>query len=76
MIMKKLLREDHSKRYRTTTNANTKGVAERKLDWSFIRKDFTEQWKMHQLLDTKNAMANLDKKQHGKTIPRHARVEE
>ena len=31
---------------------------------------------MQQLLDAKNAMANLDKKQHGKTIPKYAKVEE
>ena len=74
----KLSREDHSMRYRTTTNAYTKGVtehSERKLDWSFIRKDFTEQWKMQQRLDTKSALANLDKKQHEKTIPTHTRLE-
>ena len=63
----------------TITNAYKKDVSEnseRKLDCSFFRKDFTEQWEMQQILDANSAMPNLDKKQHGKTIPKHARVEE
>jgi len=49
MKMKNISKEDHSMKHRMTTNANTKDVAEHselKLDWSSIRKDFTEQWKM------------------------------
>ena len=42
-------------KYKRTTNANTKDVAEhseQKLDCSYIRRGFTEQWKKWQLLDS------------------------
>ena len=65
--MRNLLKEGHSMKYGMTTNANTKDVAEhseRKLDWLSIRKDFTEQWKMRQLLDARGAIVSSDKRRH------------
>ena len=67
MKMKNISKEDHSMKHRMTTNVNTKDVAERselKLDWSSIRKDFIEQWKMLQLLDARSAVVSSDKRRH------------
>jgi len=50
-----------------TTNANKKDVVEHselRLDWSSIRKDFTELWKMLQLLDARSAIVSSDKRRH------------
>ena len=67
MKMKNISKEDHSMKYGITKNTNTKVVAEHselKLDWSSIRKDFTEQWKMRQLLDGRSAIVISDKRRH------------
>ena len=63
--MRNLSKEDHSMKYRMTTNANTKDVAEnseQKLDWSYTRRGFTEKWKMRQVLDAKSATISSDKR--------------
>jgi len=67
MKMKDISKEDHSMKHRMTTNANKKDVVEHselRLDWSSIRKDFTELWKMLQLLDARSAIVSSDKRRH------------
>ena len=62
--MRNLSKEDHSMKYRMKINANMKDVtehSEQKLDWSYTRRGFTEQWKMRQLLDAKSAIVSSDK---------------
>ena len=64
-------------KYRMTTNADTKDVAERSeltLDWSYIRRGFTEQWKMRQLLDARSAIVSSEKRRHCKINPKYVEV--
>ena len=65
--MRNLSKEDHGMKYRMTTNANTKDVAEhseQKLEWSYIRRDFTEQLRVRHPLDTRSAKVSSDKRRH------------
>ena len=76
--MRNLSKYDHSMKYRMTTNANTKDVAEhseQKLNWSYTRRGFTEQWKMRQLLDAKSATVSSDKRRLRKITPQYVEAE-